>query len=509
MKASLATPLIEPGIVSTPVVVVTKRALDGDDRETVVGLSGRPVMPSFTFSDRPGGTTTSLAAGSNSHTLQALPNLLRVMSRAVTPDVPTMQEAGVPDFDVDSWYAMFVPAKTPRPVIDRLNQALNSVVNEPDILIADEPTTALDVTVQAQILRLLLRLRRELGMALMLITHDFGVVARLADDVVVMHGGRAVEHAPVEEVFDHPQDPYTVRLLDAVPRIDGPMRGLDTLPSSVAEHSTTGSPVLSVTDLTKTFAVTSRFLRRRTGEVQAVKGVSFDVEAGQTLAIVGESGSGKSTTLHEIMGFSQPPGVVRLTGVDPSTLRGRAARALRKQISIVFQDPAGALDPRMTARDVVAEPLRVAGRPRDEAYARVAELFEQVGLDSEYGQRFPRAFSGGQRQRLAIARALATEPAVIALDEPLSALDVSIQADILDLLMQVQADTGVAYLLVAHDLAVVRRIAHRVAVMKSGEIVEMGTVADIFERPEHPYTRSLIAAVPPLDPRRARVEVGT
>jgi peptide/nickel transport system ATP-binding protein len=398
-----------------------------------------------------------------------------------------------------------------------------AIANEPDLIIADEPTTALDVTVAAQVLALLTTLQHETDAGLVLITHDFGVVARLADDVVVMHGGRAVEHAPVEEIFDHPRDPYTVRLLDAVPRIDGPMRGS-------APNDDRG-PVLSVTDLTKTFAVTSRFLRRRTGEVQAVKGVSFDLQAGQTLAIVGESGSGKSTTLHEIMGFSQPPGVVRIgqrahsaggqgplgenegplggIAVDPATLRGRAARALRQQISMVFQDPAGALDPRMTARDVVAEPLRVAGRSRDEAYTRVAELFSQVGLDPEHGQRFPRAFSGGQRQRLAIARALATEPAVIALDEPLSALDVSIQADILDLLMQVQEETGVAYLLVAPDLAGGRRIAQRVAVMKSGEIVEIGTVADIFDRPEHPYTRSLIAAVPPLDPRRARIEVAT
>ncbi|MFT4200825.1 ABC transporter ATP-binding protein [Gordonia sp. (in: high G+C Gram-positive bacteria)] len=385
-----------------------------------------------------------------------------------------------------------------------------AIANEPDLIIADEPTTALDVTVAAQILRLLTTLQRETDAGLVLITHDFGVVARVADDVIVMHGGQAVERAPVLDLFDDPKDPYTVRLLDAVPRIDGPMRtdgGLDTpapSPQPPDDHS-----VLSVHDLTKTFAVTSRFLRRRTGEVQAVRGVSFDLVPGQTLAIVGESGSGKSTTLHEIMGFAQPAGVVRIAGQDPATLGGRDQRALRRHISMVFQDPAGALNPRMTARDVVAEPLRVAGRSREEAHARVDELLCQVGLDPDQGDRFPRAFSGGQRQRLAIARALATEPAVIALDEPLSALDVSIQADILDLLVRVQEQTGVAYVIVAHDLAVVRRIAHRVAVMKAGEFVEQGEVADVFERPQHPYTRELIAAVPPLDPRRARIEAAT
>ncbi len=385
-----------------------------------------------------------------------------------------------------------------------------AIANEPELIIADEPTTALDVTVAAQVLMLLATLQQETGAGLLLITHDFGVVARIADDVIVMHDGAAVERATVTELFDHPRDPYTVRLLDAVPRIDGPMRGAGATAHSSRSPDRPDGAVLSVDGLTKTFAVTSRFLRRRTGEVRAVNGVSFDLAAGQTLAIVGESGSGKSTTLHEIMSFDQPPGVVRLGAdqIDPATRRGRAARVLRREISMVFQDPAGALDPRMTARDVVAEPLRVAGRSRDEAYARVAELFDRVGLDPDHGQRFPRAFSGGQRQRLAIARALATAPSVIALDEPLSALDVSIQADILDLLRDVQQATGVAYLLVAHDLAVVRKIAHRVAVMRAGQFVETGSVADVFERPQHPYTRELIAAVPPLDPRRARIGVG-
>ncbi|GAB08640.1 putative peptide ABC transporter ATP-binding protein [Gordonia araii NBRC 100433] len=430
-----------------------------------------------------------------------------------------------------------------------------AIANEPDLIIADEPTTALDVTVAAQVLKLLTTLQHETDAGLLLITHDFGVVARVADDVVVMRDGKAVESAPVLDLFDHPQDPYTVRLLDAVPRIDGPMLGgLDTpdsqarraldhpdealdspgldTPSRLAprRHSTTqdaaldhpdeplddpvpdDSPrdrqfVLTVANLTKTFAVTSRFLRRRTGEVHAVRGVSFDLAAGETLAIVGESGSGKSTTLHEIMSFGQPPGVIRIGDVDPAALRGREARTLRRQISMVFQDPAGALNPRMTARDLVAEPLRVTGASSQQAYARVAELLEQVGLDPDHGDRFPRAFSGGQRQRLAIARALATSPEVIALDEPLSALDVSIQADILELLRTVQQQTGVAYLLVAHDLAVVRRVAHRVAVMKAGEFVETGTTAEVFDHPQHPYTRELIAAVPPLDPRRARIEV--
>ncbi|GED99248.1 dipeptide ABC transporter ATP-binding protein [Gordonia crocea] len=381
-----------------------------------------------------------------------------------------------------------------------------AIANEPDLIIADEPTTALDVTVAGQVLRLLTTLQHETDAGLLLITHDFGVVARIADDVVVMNGGDAVERAPVEELFDDPRDPYTVRLLGAVPRIDGPMREPLARTDSGSDDAE-DAPPLAVDDLAKTFAVTSRFLRRRTGEVQAVKGVSFDLAAGETLAIVGESGSGKSTTLHEIMGFTQSPGVVTIAGVDPAATRGRTARALRREISMVFQDPAGALDPRLTARDVVAEPLRVAGVSRDEAYVRVAELFTKVGLEPDHGDRFPRAFSGGQRQRLAIARALATAPSVIALDEPLSALDVSIQGDILDLLLEVQENTGVAYLLVAHDLAVVRKIAHRVAVMKAGEIVEIGPTTQVFGHPQHPYTRELISAVPPLDPRRARIAV--
>ncbi|WP_290705976.1 ATP-binding cassette domain-containing protein, partial [Gordonia sp. UBA5067] len=365
----------------------------------------------------------------------------------------------------------------------------------------DEPTTALDVTVAAQVLTLLATLQRETDAGLLLITHDFGVVARIADDVIVMHDGRAVERAPVAGLFDDPRDPYTVRLLNAVPRIDGPMRRRAVLGDQ-------RPPVLTVRGLSKTYGLTSRLLRRRTGEVRAVNDVSFDLAAGETLAIVGESGSGKSTTLHEIMGFAAPPGTISVNDMDPATTRGRTARALRQEISMVFQDPAGALDPRMTAHDIVAEPLRVAGRAPAEAAARVTELFTRVGLDAGHGQRFPRAFSGGQRQRLAIARALATEPSVIALDEPLSALDVSIQADILELLCEIQDATGVAYLLVAHDLAVVRKIAHRVAVMQGGEFVEIGPVADVFERPQHPYTRQLIAAVPPLDPRRARIEAG-
>ena len=360
------------------------------------------------------------------------------------------------------------------------------------------------MTVAAQVLTLLATLQHETDAGLVLITHDFGVVARLADDVVVRarrSGGRACAGGEGVRPPARPLHGAAAGCGSSDRRSDA---GLDTLllRRGALDHRFAGAVGHRPhQDVRSHVALPAAADRRGPGR----QGCLLRRGSRQTLAIVGESGSGKSTTLHEIMGFSQPPGVVRLTGVDPSTLRGRAARALRKQISIVFQDPAGRLDPRMTARDVVAEPLRVAGAPatrRMPASLSFSSRSASTRIRSTVPTRLLRRAAPAPRDRPCPP----TEPAVIALDEPLSALDVSIQADILDLLMQVQADTGVAYLLVAHDLAVVRRIAHRVAVMKSGEIVEMGTVADIFERPEHPYTRSLIAAVPPLDPRRARVE---
>ncbi|WP_168706120.1 dipeptide ABC transporter ATP-binding protein [Gordonia paraffinivorans] len=454
-----------------------------------------------------------------------------------------------------------------------------AIANDPAVIVADEPTTALDVTIQAQILDLLDTARRETGAAMLLITHDLGVVAGHADDVVVMYAGRAVETADVDTLFERPRMPYTIGLLGAVPRVDRrtdalipipgsppALRGIgdecqfaprcpvavddcrrteprlievgapgagspahraacirageigadgrigdepvfgaaETLPRSPAPDRDSRPPVLEVAGLTKVFPLTSGLLRRRVGEVRAVNGIDFDIRRGETLALVGESGSGKSTTLLEIMDFAQPPGVVRIGGVDPAAVPRRAAKALRRKVSIVFQDPADALDPRFTAFDLIAEPLRALGVPKPDTEIRVDALMRRVGLDPVHTDRFPSAFSGGQRQRLAIARALATEPDLIVLDEPLSALDVSVQAEIVNLIRRLQTDSDVAYLVVAHDLSVVRHMADRVAVMYLGSIVEIGAADAVFAAPAHPYTRALLSAVPVPDPRVER-----
>ncbi|MFB8243029.1 dipeptide ABC transporter ATP-binding protein [Kitasatospora purpeofusca] len=449
-----------------------------------------------------------------------------------------------------------------------------AIANKPSVLVADEPTTALDVTVQAQILDVLRLAQRESGAALVLITHDLGVVAGHADDVAVMYAGRIVEHAGVDELFARPTMPYTARLLAAVPTTDSgaerplvPIGGeppspvalpdgcafaprcavardvcrttepeltapagrpgrvachraqeiadgsLDPAQDAVPEppartaRRTVGDVVLRVEDLVKTFPVTKgTLLKRRVGTLHAVDRVAFEVRAGETLALVGESGSGKTTTLREVLRLRAPEGGrIEVAGTDVATLRSAArVRELRREIQIVLQDPTDALDPRLPVFDLLAEPLQAAGADRTAVRARVPQLLDLVGLDRAVGDRFPAALSGGQRQRVGIARALAREPKLLVLDEPLSALDVSVQAEIVNLLVRLQRELGLAYLVVAHDLAVVRHFSDRIAVMYLGHIVESGATEEIFARPRHPYTKALLSAVPLPDPQRER-----
>ncbi|MGV4982838.1 dipeptide ABC transporter ATP-binding protein [Streptomyces sp. NRAIS4] len=455
-----------------------------------------------------------------------------------------------------------------------------AIANRPSVLVADEPTTALDVTVQAQILDVLRLAQQETGAGLVLITHDLGVVAGHADDVAVMYAGRFVEHAGVEELFRRPTMPYTARLLAAVPSVDGGARrplvpiggeppalvglpdgcpfaprcaiALDACRSGEPElrqvtghghvaclraaeiadgsldpageaklvgdaapvgppapsgRAEAGEVVLRVEDLVKTFPVTKgALLKRRVGTLHAVNRVGFELRAGETLGLVGESGSGKTTTLLEILRLGRPEGGrIELSGTDVGTVAsGARTRELRQDVQIVMQDPLGALDPRMPVFHLLAEPLRAIGRDRESIRARVHELLTLVGLDDSVGDRFPAALSGGQRQRIGIARALATEPKLLALDEPLSALDVSVQAGVINLLARLKRELGLAYLVVAHDLAVVRYISDRIAVMYLGHIVETGDTEAIFSDPKHPYTRALLSAVPIPDPERER-----
>lgn len=394
---------------------------------------------------------------------------------------------------------------------------------KPQLLIADEPTTALDVTIQAQILQLIRQLQDEMHMGVVFITHDMGVVAEVADRVLVMYRGDKVEEGSSDQVFAAPQHAYTRALLSAVPKL-GAMQGTD-LPrqfdllrpdgSTLMGESTptdtrpvNAEPILRVQNLVTRFDLRSGLMNKVTRRVHAVEQVSFDLYPGETLALVGESGCGKSTTGRSLLRLVESQrGAIEFGGRNILELPRSQVQSLRRDIQFIFQDPFASLDPRLTVGFSIMEPLLVhkVGSPA-EAQARVDWLLEKVGLPREYGQRYPHEFSGGQRQRIAIARALALNPKVVVADESVSALDVSIQAQIVNLMLDLQRELGVAFLFISHDMAVVERISHRVAVMYLGRIVEIGPRRAIFENPQHPYTKKLMAAVPIADPARRHLK---
>jgi peptide/nickel transport system ATP-binding protein len=452
-----------------------------------------------------------------------------------------------------------------------------AIANDPDLIIADEPTTALDVTIQAQVLEVLKKAKEVTNAATVLITHDLGVVAGFADRVLVMYAGKAVETAAVDDVFYHPRMPYTMGLLGSIPRMDvgekEPLIPIEGTPPSlvglpagcpfaprcpiVVEKCRTVEPgldptdrpahlaachrsleiaqrnwttndvfvrpelppnelvsisrdqrevVLQLDDLHRSFAIRKgAVIRRNVGTVRAVDGVTLDIRQGETLGLVGESGCGKTTTIMEVMNLLKPQqGRIVVLGRDTTQLKNDGRRRMRRDLSIVFQDPMASLDPRMPIGDILAEPMWVQKLPDARIRERTRELLTLVGLRPEHASRYPTEFSGGQRQRIGIARALALDPKLIVLDEPVSALDVSIQAGVINLLDELKAKLGLSYLFVAHDLSVVRHIADRVAVMYLGRIVELGETRSLYERPSHPYTQALLSAIPLPDPEKER-----
>ncbi len=483
--------------------------------------------------------------------------------------VALLEVVGIPDAQqrIDQYPHEFSGGMRQRAVI------AIAMANRPDVIIADEPTTALDVTVQAQVLEALDQARKHVNAALILVTHDMGVIAGHADRVLVMYGGRVVERGDVDEVFERSRMPYTRGLLASIPRIDqrdAPLRPIPGAPPSpatltgrscpfaarcafaqdvctsvepalldvgaedearpLATHAAAchfarhpeivradlptvpevpagggrGSEVLlAVVDLVQRYEAKDRAGRRRS--VVAVDGVSFTIRAGETLGLVGESGCGKSSAARAVTRLQEMTGgTVHVRGRDLAAARGRELTSMRRQIQMVFQDPFSSLDPRMSVAAVIGEALALAGVPRRARAERVAQLLRDVGLSEEMAERYPHEFSGGQRQRIGIARALATDPDVVVLDEPVSALDVSVQAGVVNLLARLQAERGLGYLFVAHDLAVVAHISDRIAVMYLGRIVEIGGRDEVFDDPAHPYTKALLSAIPIPDPKVER-----
>ena len=436
-------------------------------------------------------------------------------SRARTRAIEALDRVGIPEAAkrINSYPHEFSGGMRQRVVIAM------GLMCDPKVLLADEPTTALDVTVQARILDLLDELRRDLNMALILVSHDLAVVAGSVDEVVVMRHGRAVERGEVRKVLSAPEHPYTQALLEAVPRVEvsrAQRRAQDRTDRARKEgRKATGAttlapeerdgPLLRVRDVSQRFKVRGG-VWGRSSDFWAVKGVGFDLAKGETLGIVGESGSGKSTLSRMIMRLLEPTtGTVEFEGQDITHMPERELRPLRRHVQMVFQNPYSSLNPRLTIGESIGTALKVQGeRDGKKIRARVQELLERVGLEPDHYNRFPHAFSGGQRQRIAIARALILKPKLIICDEPVSALDVSTQDQVLRLLSELQDDFGLTYIFVAHDLAVVRQVSDRVAVMRKGEVVEMGDSDSVYENPRSEYTRQLLTAAPVLDPDEAR-----
>lgn len=399
-----------------------------------------------------------------------------------------------------------------------------ALASRPKLLIADEPTTALDVTIQGQILDLIKTLQEEEGMSVLFITHDMGVVAEIADRTVVMFRGDAVESGATEQIFHRGQHPYTRALLSAVPRLGSmegqavPLRfpivdtvtGITTEPQPCRTMPERDAPILKVQNLVTRFPVRSGLFSRQTGSIHAVENVSFDLKQGETLALVGESGCGKSTTGRSVMRLIEPTsGDIQLDGQNVRELGSSQLQRMRKSIQMIFQDPFSSLNPRMSVGQAIAEPFLKHGMGNAaQAKQKTADLLERVGLSASMMNRYPHEFSGGQRQRIAIARALSLDPKVIVADESVSALDVSIKAQVCNLLLDLQEQLNLAFLFISHDMAVVERVSHRVAVMYLGEIVEIGPRAAVFENPQHPYTCKLMSAVPVPDPSRRGIRRG-